>query len=181
MPSLTRGGTSYLSPATSSASTGTLAHPALIMTFLLNPYNTDLDLRDTSDRKMFTDGCQGLSTEAKFNGEREKINDFLKLIGQKFNTICSKSVLNVALEYSNPLTSTPLKIMNLYEQGLIDDFEKVKDQVDMVWADTTFSNTSKWFDKLDPPSTNDAELNKLRNQRRPRHVMARKALWNSFT
>ena len=178
MTSRTRGGTSYASPILPSTS---IIHPPVTMTFLLNPYDTDLDLRDKADRKMFTDGCQGLSTEAKFNGEREKINDFLKLIGQKLNTICSKSVFNVALEYSNPLTPMPVKILNLYDQGLIDDFDKVTDQVNLVWADTTLTNTPKFFDKFDAPPTTDDELNTLRNQRRLRHVMAGKALWNSFT
>ena len=99
MPSRTRGGTSYSSPAHSSTSTSPHSHPAITMAFLLNPYATDLDLREKADGKMPTNGCQGLSTEARFNGEREKINDFLKLIGHQFNTICSKSLLNVAVDY----------------------------------------------------------------------------------
>ena len=75
--------------------------PAIMTTFLLNPYEADLTLSDPSDRKLFTLGCEGLATDSKFNGERSKISDFLKLIGNGLSDICASDVFRISVEFKN--------------------------------------------------------------------------------
>ena len=49
-------------------------------TFLLNPYDTKLDLTDKEDRKLYQEACRGLQETDRFNGKREIYSNFVKLM-----------------------------------------------------------------------------------------------------
>ena len=156
--------------------------PAIMTTFLLNPYEADLTLSDPSDRKLFTLGCEGLATDSKFNGERSKISDFLKLIGNGLSDICASDVFRISVEFKNSSDpKIPTKITDIFEIGPLDDNTLLKDHVDLVWAESTFDQSPKFFDTFSTPPIDTTTLTKLRNQRKLRHVMAGKKIWNSFT
>ena len=47
-------------------------------TFILNPYDVTLDLRDKEDRKIFKDGCKGLKETELFDGKKENIQNHMR-------------------------------------------------------------------------------------------------------
>ena len=65
------------------------AYPSSNMTtFLLNPYEASLNLTNKDDRKLFQDGCKGLSDEEQiFDGKREKFSKVSKLLVKEFDDI----------------------------------------------------------------------------------------------
>ena len=58
------------------------------MAFLLNPFDATLDLFNKEDRKLSKARTKGLSNDFKLMGEKEKLNNIRKLIGEK--SICLK-------------------------------------------------------------------------------------------
>eukprot|EP00957_Ditylum_brightwellii_P170582 12984390-Ditylum_brightwellii.AAC.1 len=54
------------------------------MSFILNPYDCDLNLADKDDRKLFADGIKGVEESQRFSRKKEKFHDFSKLICQRF-------------------------------------------------------------------------------------------------
>ena len=57
-------------------------------TFLLNPYDADLDLMNKDDRKLFQDASKGLtSKEEIFDGKKEKFSKFSKLLAKEFDNV----------------------------------------------------------------------------------------------
>ena len=58
------------------------------MTFLLNFYDTNLDLTESKDdRKLFGEACKGLEGSEPFSGKKTTYNDFAKLIGKSFEDV----------------------------------------------------------------------------------------------
>ena len=55
--------------------------PVAMATFLLNPFQGDINLSQKEDKKLFERGSEGLKREEdKFNGDRKKYAPFMKLL-----------------------------------------------------------------------------------------------------
>ena len=75
------------------------ARPARIMTtFFVNPYNQELNISTREHQKLYTDGCQGIDKDERFDGNPENYESFLKLIMTKMETIRVKTCLKVSTE-----------------------------------------------------------------------------------
>eukprot|EP00957_Ditylum_brightwellii_P013136 992677-Ditylum_brightwellii.AAC.1 len=85
------------------------------MAFILNPYNTILDLSNKEDRKMFELGTKELEEKRRFNGRKEAFNDFAKLIGHKMKEIRVLEALEVAVEWTKASPSNATKVVNIFE------------------------------------------------------------------
>ena len=48
--------------------------------FLLNPYDTPMDLTDKDDQKLYQEACKGLKEKKLFDGKKENYSNFIKLI-----------------------------------------------------------------------------------------------------
>eukprot|EP00957_Ditylum_brightwellii_P082464 6269798-Ditylum_brightwellii.AAC.1 len=105
------------------------------MAFILNPYNTTLDLLDKEDRKMFEIGTKGLEELQRFNGQTETFNNFAKLISHKMKDIQVLEALGVATEWDDPAPSNAFKVINIFE-NTGKEAKKVKTHIEMVWAET---------------------------------------------
>ena len=70
--------------------------PNPIMVFLLNPYDTTLDLANREDRKLFNEACKGVADDDKFPGKRKDYNDFLKLMERSFEDIRVMEAIEIA-------------------------------------------------------------------------------------
>ena len=57
-----------------------------MVTFILNPYETVLDLTKKEDRKLFLDAWKWLPERNKFDGKRENFGNFAKLLEQQLNS-----------------------------------------------------------------------------------------------
>ena len=55
--------------------------------FILNPYDQKLDLKTREHLKLYTDGCQGLGKEVRFNGNREHYQQFVTLVGAQMERV----------------------------------------------------------------------------------------------
>ena len=65
----------------------TVSRVVKMTTFLLNPYDADLDLSDKDDRKLFQEGSKGIKSTNKdecilFDGKKANFNKFSKIIGK---------------------------------------------------------------------------------------------------
>ena len=55
--------------------------------FILNPYDQKLDLTTREHLKLYTDGCEGLEKDVRFDGKREHYQEFVKLVGARMERI----------------------------------------------------------------------------------------------
>ena len=78
------------------------------MVFLLNPYDTTLDLANREDRKLFNEACKGLADNDKFAGKREDCNAFLKLLERSFEGIRVMEALEITTEWDDSITDANL-------------------------------------------------------------------------
>eukprot|EP00957_Ditylum_brightwellii_P105320 8029200-Ditylum_brightwellii.AAC.1 len=69
------------------------------MAFLLKPSDAALDLSNKEDRMLFKDGTKGLSKDPKLTGEKEKFNDFRKLIRERIEKVRLMEALDVLTEW----------------------------------------------------------------------------------
>ena len=91
-------------------------------------------------------------------------------------------MFHISVEFKNSLDpKIPTKITDIFEIGPLDDNTFLEDHVDLLWVESTFDQSPKFFDTFLTPPTDTTTLTKLRNQRKLRHVMAGKKIWNSFT
>ena len=151
-------------------------------TFLLNPYEADLNLSNKDDRKLFLDACKGLPEGNKFDGKRENFGNFTKLLETHLNAtrVIEAMVINTKW---NTGTRTP------DSTGSIDIFksnqatrEQVEHHCDLVWSESTFGNsTPKYFQEFATAPTNTDELKTLRNRRKLKHVIMGSKIWNRLT
>ena len=58
--------------------------------------------------------------------------------------------------------------------------EQVKVKSELVWEDTTFVNTPRYFKIFDTNPTDDDTLNVERNNMKVKHVIMGKKIWSSF-
>ena len=65
------------------------------MLFILNPFDTNLDLTNKEDRKLFESGTKGLPSELKLSGDKERFKNFRKLIGDRVRNVRLMEVFEV--------------------------------------------------------------------------------------
>ena len=158
------------------------------MTFLLNPYDADLDLSDKEDRKLFTEGCKGVSEKDIFDGRKQNYSNFVKLIEGNLNSKRTMSALKISTKWEAGSGADAAKRTPLSE-GDIDLFksnevkkEELEEYVALVWSDSDFGgNTPKYFREFGTAPIDTASLNKLRNIQKLKHVMLGHQLWNSIS
>eukprot|EP00957_Ditylum_brightwellii_P143006 10896328-Ditylum_brightwellii.AAC.1 len=86
------------------------------MAFLLNPFDATLDLSDKEDRKLFKAGTKGLSNSIKLTGEKEKFNNFRKLIGERIRKVRLMEALDVLTKWeAGADPKNPTKVVNIFE------------------------------------------------------------------
>eukprot|EP00957_Ditylum_brightwellii_P013434 1014199-Ditylum_brightwellii.AAC.1 len=93
-------------------------------TFILNPYDGDIDLSNKEGRKLYNTGCTGVEKEQRFDGSKEKFSDFQKLIGHQMNDLRMMEVLDVAVAWdaATPASRNPNEVVNVFKsQGITRD------------------------------------------------------------
>ena len=157
-------------------------------TFILNPYDAVLNLGDKDDRKLFTEGCDGLKKEDYFDGKKQNYGNFAKLLEGELHDTRTMEALQIHTRWQDGGDADAAKRVPLTE-GEIDIFksnkatkEEVLRHCNLVWAETDFgTNTPKYFKAFDTAPTDTAGLNVLRNHRKQKHVMLGKKIWNSLS
>lgn len=150
--------------------------------FLLNPYEADLDLSNKEDRKLFLDACKGLAEDDKFDGKRENFGNFTKLLEQQLNATRVMEAMEVNTRWT-PGTRAPeaTGLINIFKSNQATR-EQVEYHCNLVWSDSTFgNNTSRYFHEFADNPTNTNELQDLRNRRKLKHVIMGSKIWNSLT
>ena len=157
-------------------------------TFLLNPYDGDLDLTNKDDRKLFQDACKGLEKENLFDGKKQNFQDFAKLLEVGLKKTRVMEALAICTEWDETASAEEDRKLPT-AGGTVDSFkskqvtpEQVRAHSELVWGTTAFgSATPKYFKSFIQPPTTTEELEKERNKRRLKHVMLGWKLWNSLT
>ena len=86
-------------------------------TFILCPYDKDLDLNDKNDFKLYENACAGLKEADRFDGSLEKAGTFLKLFGKHISDCRLKGLLEIAVEWDSTGINSkiPVKTIKLFE------------------------------------------------------------------
>eukprot|EP00957_Ditylum_brightwellii_P106423 8119336-Ditylum_brightwellii.AAC.1 len=106
-------------------------------TFILNPYNGDINLSNKEERKLYNTGCTGVKKEQRFDRSKERFSDFQKLIGHQMNNLCMMEILDVTVAWDAATTAPQNlnKVVNAFEsQGIMR--AQVEGQANLVWAMT---------------------------------------------
>ena len=148
------------------------------MTFLLNPYDAKLDLEGSKDdRKLFQEACKGHEGSDKFSGKKTTYNDFVKLIGKSFEDVRVMETLMITTIWDSSNVDPEAKklpkktgIVNMFTSTNLTK-EQVKVKSELVWEDTTFINTPKYFKIFGTNPTDDDTLNTERNNVKLKHVI----------
>eukprot|EP00957_Ditylum_brightwellii_P012462 941945-Ditylum_brightwellii.AAC.1 len=106
-------------------------------TFILNLFHQDINLTDKDDQTLFKAGGKGLDKDERFDGTKDKLLDFQKLIGERMKTNRLMQCLNVLTEWTAVKPSSLSQVINI-----VDSRNATQDQigkhVNLVWADTLF-------------------------------------------
>ena len=164
----------------------TLACPKMI--FVLNPYDSVLDLADRDDRKLFTEGCKGLKENDVFDGKKQNYGNFVKLIEGELLDTRTMEALEIHTNWRDGGDTDAAKRIPLADKK-INTFgsnkatkENVTAYCDLVWEDTDFgADTPRYFKEFATAPTDKASLDTLRNHQRQKHVMLGKKIWNSLS
>ena len=154
--------------------------------FLLNPYDSELDLTNKDDRKLYENACKGLKEDSLFNGKRENYSNFVKLIEKEFKNTRMMEALEISREWDDLATAVENRrlvtsTVDIFKTNKVAR-EEVLEHCSLVWAATSHGNdTPKYFKRFESVPTDTAELNKARNQRRLKHVMMGNKIWNSLS
>ena len=156
--------------------------------FLLNPYDSTLNIADKDDRKLYQDACKGLPEANRFDGKRHNYADFTKLIAKHLKDTRVMEALKIAVKWDTSAADTEGQKLPTTE-GIIDLFssnkvtkEQVVEHCELVWSDSNYGNdTTRYFAKFATPPTSEEDLISERNKRRMKHVMMGYKLWNSLT
>jgi len=153
-----------------------------ISTFILCPYDKDLDLNDKNDFKLYESACARLKEADRFDGSLEKAGTFLKLFGKHISDCRLKRLLEIAVEWDSTGTNSkiPVKTIKLFEANKATK-KQIKKHCELVWSDTNFASTDEWYKDFGTSVTNNATLTKMRQATRLKHMIFGKALWNSMT
>ena len=151
-------------------------------TFILNPYDADLDLSNKDDRKLFLDACKGLPKKDRFDGKRQNFGNFTKLIEQQLNTIRVTEAMEIQTKWNQGTRAPdPTGTVNIFTSNKATR-EQVEYHCDLVWSNSSYgNNTPRYFQEFQTNPTNGAELETLRNRRRLKHVIMGAKIWNSLT
>jgi len=68
------------------------------ITFLLNPYDKELDLGTKEGLQLYGAAKKGLEKEVRYDGTKEKYSVFMKLMGKAFKTFRLMDILKVPTE-----------------------------------------------------------------------------------
>ena len=158
------------------------------MTFLLNPYDAELDLSDKEDRKLFQDDSKDIKSTNKdkcvlFDGKIENFNKFSKIIGKEFHDTRVNIVLLIPTQWPDGGRKAPIivSMVDIFQSYQIEN-QKVIDCVNMIWATTDHGpHTPKYYKRFSTNPADTAALNYERNQRRLKHIMLGNKSWNSLT
>ena len=158
--------------------------------FILNPYDTKLDLANKDDRKLYQDACKGLTKENQFDGQKKNIktsSNSLKNISRERRYW---RYWKIIVAWDNTASDPEAQKLPTIA-GMIDRFTskqvtqaqvQAQTQIELVWVPTTHgTNTQRFFKRFSSPPANTTELEKERNHRRLKHVMMGSKIWNSLT
>eukprot|EP00957_Ditylum_brightwellii_P132423 10097870-Ditylum_brightwellii.AAC.1 len=100
------------------------------MAFLINPFDTSLNLSNKEGRKLFKAGTKGLSYDLKLTREKEKFNNFRKLIREKIQRVRLMEALDILTKWEAGADPKNLiKVVNIFK-GTRDTKEVAKAHVD---------------------------------------------------
>ena len=156
-------------------------------TFVLNPYNTTLDLSRLDKRKLYTEVIKGLKEGNHFTGKKSEYDTFSKLMDKSFRDVQvmeSPTILTVwdAINADNALKRIPSKaeVANIFTDNIIRK-EQVKAKSELVWTEITFgANTPKCFKTLANLPVDDATLESERNRAKMKYIITAKNIWASL-
>eukprot|EP00957_Ditylum_brightwellii_P080175 6097905-Ditylum_brightwellii.AAC.1 len=83
-----------LSSIANSGSISTVSAVISKMSFILNPYDANLDLGNKDNQKLFVDATRGLPKGQKFDGKKESFLVYIKLIGHLLGDLRVEEILN---------------------------------------------------------------------------------------
>eukprot|EP00957_Ditylum_brightwellii_P035900 2720718-Ditylum_brightwellii.AAC.1 len=87
------------------------------MTFLLNPFDAALNLSNKEDRKLFEAGTKELSDDLKLTGNKEKFNNFRKLISKRTQKVRLMEALDALTKREAGADPNNLiKIINIFNE-----------------------------------------------------------------
>jgi len=111
------------------------------MSFILNPFQSDIDLSNKEDKKLFEKGCEGLAKEDKFDGKREKYTTFMKLMKVAIKGVKLMDTLVLGTTYDTAVTAPrpPKTSVNLFDTYAVTDAE-VGAHCNLVWLESNFGN-----------------------------------------
>eukprot|EP00957_Ditylum_brightwellii_P156813 11935471-Ditylum_brightwellii.AAC.2 len=148
------------------------------MAFTLNPYTADLKLGNKDDKKLFAEATKGLGKKQKFDGRKESLPDFSKLIGYLIQEFRLKDILKMAIKWNNAaIVQDPSKFKNIFQTNAATQ-EKVKEHVALVWSNTGHGvDIPKYFEVYEGSLPGDTTaLMAKRNARKIKHLMLNKLL-----
>ena len=158
--------------------------PRTMMSFIINPYEQTFDLTDRAHLKLYTDGCQGLAKEVKFDGKRENYGNFVKLIGKIMDARRIKGNLKIATTWET--TGTIPELPNADGmQDLFNSNSATEEQVDehcrLVWSEADFNHadSAKLLTRVVTKPVDINTLNAVRNKMKLKHAMLRAMIWDS--
>eukprot|EP00957_Ditylum_brightwellii_P178093 13565457-Ditylum_brightwellii.AAC.1 len=71
------------------------------ISFILNPYNANLNLDNKDDHKLFAEATKELCERQKFDRKKKSFPDFAKLVGHLLGYFRLEENLRVAVKWSN--------------------------------------------------------------------------------
>ena len=103
------------------------------MTFLLNPYDKELDISTKEGLQLYGTAKKGLEKEDRFDGTKEKYSKFVKLMDKAYKTYRMKNILKVPTSWEAGVPANPTKegIVDLFESNTLTR-KQVNDQADKV-------------------------------------------------
>ena len=151
------------------------------MSFILNPFQADIDLTKKDNKKLFEKGCQGLQKDDKFDGKRASYPTFMKLIKVAIESVKIMDALTIGTTYNGTLNAKlgPLIKVNILDTNTVTD-EQMKDHCNLVWSNSSKVDTANYFDNFVTIPADTVALLGLRNQRKIRHVMLGKKIVGKF-
>ena len=163
------------------------------MAFILNLFEIELDLSDKDHRKIFNDGSKGLKNDSDFfDGKKENFSDWSKLLEPLFKKARLMQCLKIPTEWDQtPGNSTAARaarrkptvdgLQNIFFSHQVKR-NNVSYYFSLVWANTTIGvNTPQYFARFATVPADQSALDTKRQQRRLRHVMLGRTIWESLT
>ena len=135
------------------------------MTFLLNPYDKELDLGTKEGLQLYGATKKGLEKEVRYDGTKEKYSVFMKLMGKAFKTFRLMDILKVQTEWEATKLANPVKyqIVDLFQSNAVTT-KQVKAQSNLIWSQSDLDNTENFFQNFATPPADDAVLNNARKR-----------------